>query len=247
MPDHVDVSLNVDVLILAGGLGTRLKGHVPNLPKVMAPVAGRPFLDHLFQWLSSQGAHRIVLALGYRSGAALDYLKVGRFPCLDIVPVVEPRPLGTAGAVTNAGGQLHSDPVLIMNGDTLIEADLREFLAEHQRTAAAVSMVCVRVPNPGRYGCVEIDDAGRVLSFREKNQSLVTPGWINGGVYLFGRSMLDVVRNVHSGSLELDVLERLPPGSIHAFRTESRFIDIGTPEDLAAAEALFTHDTPLEI
>ena len=237
----------IDVLVLAGGLGTRLEGHLLDLPKVLAPVAGRPFLDHLLGWLSRQGAHRVVLALGHRAGAVLDYLKVVRFPGLDIVPVVEPQPLGTAGAVANAVGLLRSDPVLVMNGDTLMEADLSAFLAEHQRVSAMASMVCVRVPNPGRYGRVEIDDAGRVLSFREKDPSVVTPSWINAGVYLFGRAMLDILRTVHSGSLERDVLAKLPPGSILAFRVGSRFMDIGTPEDLSAAEELLADNADLDI
>ena len=237
----------IDVLVLAGGLGTRLEGHLPDLPKVLAPVGGRPFLDHLLGWLSRQGAHRVVLGLGHRAGAVLDYLKVARFPGLDLVTVVEPQPLGTAGAVANALGLLRSDPVLVMNGDTLMEADLSALLAEHQRVSAMVSIVCVRVSNPGRYGHVEIDDAGRVLSFREKDPSVVTPSWINAGVYLFGRGLLDRLQNVHSGSLERDVLATLPPGSIHAFRATGRFMDIGTPEDLSAAEKYFAGDAGPEI
>jgi len=232
----------IDVLVLAGGLGSRLQGCLSGLPKPLAPVAGRPFLEHLLGWLSRQGLHRIVLALGHRAGAVLDYLKGGRFPSLEIVTVVEPYPLGTAGALTNALSVLHSDPILVMNGDTLIEASLSAFVAEHRRALGRVSMVCVRVPNTARYGRVEIDDGGRVLSFREKDPSLATAGWINAGVYLFGRAVLDTLQNLRCGSLERDVLAALSPGSIHAFRSESRFIDIGTPEDLNAAEGLFAQD-----
>ena len=100
------------------------------------------------------------------------------------------------------------------------------------------SMACAQVPNPGRYGRVEIDAAGRVLSFCEKDLSHTGPSWINAGVYLFGRAVLDAIRNVRSGSLERDVLATMPPGTIHAFRLAGRFVDIGTPEDLCAAGAL---------
>jgi len=129
---------------------------------------------------------------------------------------------------------------MTMNGDTWIEADLQRFLAEHRQTGSLVSMICVRVPNVGRYGRVEIDGAGRVLSFREKD-GLSDPGWINGGVYLFRSALLEnISTQIRSGSLEHDVLGRLPSRSIHAFCTEGKFLDIGTPEDLAAAEGLLT-------
>jgi NDP-sugar pyrophosphorylase family protein len=240
MPSDSTVSLSAtDVLILAGGLGTRLRGVLTDRPKILAPVASETFLDHLLTWLSNQGARRIVLALGHQAQTVLDHLRGRHFTGLEIVPVIEPRPLGTAGAVTFARAWLRSDPVMIMNGDTWIEADLGAFLAEHQQTSSMVSMICVRVPNPGRYGRVEIDGDLGVLSFREKDVQVSTPSWINGGVYLFRPAMLEAMStDIQSGSLEHDVLGRLPSGSIHAFCTEGRFLDIGTPEDLAAAESL---------
>jgi mannose-1-phosphate guanylyltransferase len=202
-------------------------------------------LEHVLGWLTTQGARRIVLALGYRSEAVLDYLATRSFPGLEIVTVIEEQPLGTSGAIANASGLLHSDPVIVMNGDTHIEADLRAFLAEHEQTSTALSMICVRVSNAGRYGRVEIDFAGNVLSFREKDLAATEPSWINAGVYLLGQAVLkDIVQNAPSGSLEHDVLGKLPAFNIHAFRTGGGFLDIGTPEDLATADRFFSRSRP---
>jgi mannose-1-phosphate guanylyltransferase len=164
----------------------------------------------------------------------LRYLETKEFPGLEVLASVESRPLGTAGAVGFARQWLQTDPVVVLNGDTMTALDLAPFAAEHRLSGAAASMACVRVPDPGRYGRVEIDGDGRVSSFREKAPA-ASPGWINGGVYMFGRAMLDRLAALPGGSLERDVLARMPAGSIHAFRTEGGFLDIGTPRSLAAA------------
>jgi len=227
---------NVDVVVLAGGLGTRLGVVLPELPKILAPIAGRPFLDHLLEWLIDQGARRVILALGAKAGAVLNHLETHSFPSLEILSVVEPLPLGTAGAIGFALPCLGSEPVLVMNGDTLVEADLTEFVRSHHRNRAAASVLCARVSDPQRYGSVEIDSEGRIARFQEKN-STVALSWVNAGVYLFDRSVLAAIAKLERGSLERDVLEAMPPGSIHAFTSRGRFLDIGTPESFATAAA----------
>src|SRR5437667_5285251 len=117
---------NVDVVVLAGGLGTRLGAVLPELPKILAPIAGRPFLNHLLEWLIEQGARRVILALGSKAGAVLRYLGTQSFPPLEILTVVEPQPLGTAGAIGFSLPYLNGDLVIVMNGDTLVDADLTE-------------------------------------------------------------------------------------------------------------------------
>jgi NDP-sugar pyrophosphorylase family protein len=127
-----------------------------------------------------------------------------------------------------------------MNGDTLVEANLPEFLTSHAAAGAPVSMLCAQVSDPRRYGRVEIDHTSRVTRFEEKASGLASAGWINAGVYLLNRSVLLQMSQDRPRSLERDVFEALPPGSIHAHRSEARFLDIGTPESLRQAEDLFT-------
>jgi mannose-1-phosphate guanylyltransferase len=225
---------DIDIAILAGGLGTRLRSVLPETPKVLAPVLGKTFLDHLLDWLIGQGARRIVLCLGYRAGDVLSYLEGRSFAPLEIWTVVEPEPLGTGGAIARARPLLNSDPVLVINGDTLVDADLNMFLAGHRTAHAEASIWCTEVEDTGRYGRLEIDVHDRILRFVEK-EATTGPAWINGGYYLFGRAALKAIATLSKGSLERDILQRMRPGTIHAYRTHGRFLDIGTPETLGFA------------
>lgn len=227
--------MNVDIVVLAGGGGTRLGSVLGDAPKIMAPVGGRPFLEYLLRWLIGQAAARVVLALGHRAEPVLAYLETHRSPPLEVLTVVEPRPLGTAGAVGFALPCLRSDPVMVMNGDTVVEADLAAFVASHRKAGAAAAVLCARVRDPHRYGRVEIDSSDRIARFEEKSSTAAAPSWVNAGVYLFDRTILERIARLEHGSLERDVLEAMSPGSIHACRTEGRFLDIGTPESLALA------------
>jgi NDP-sugar pyrophosphorylase family protein len=226
----------IDIVVLAGGLGTRLQGVLPGIPKAMAPVAGKPFLDHLLVWLREQGAGHVVLSLGYQSAVVLQYIRDHAFLPLQIVTVVEPKPLGTAGAIAFARPALTTDPVLVINGDTFVDVDLNSFLVAHRASGAAASLVCVRVDHPGRYGRLELDQQDRIIRFEEKDPAALEPSWINAGVYLFNRSVLDHhFASLHCGSLERDILAVMPPRFIHAFKTQGRFLDIGTPHSLDMA------------
>jgi mannose-1-phosphate guanylyltransferase len=231
---------NIDVAVLAGGLGTRLQGVLPATPKILAPVGGRPFLEHLLEWLIRQGARRTVLCLGYRSADVLAFLKTRSFAPLEVNTVIEARPLGTGGAVANALSSLSSDPVMVINGDTIVETDLKSFLSAHCASKAAASILCARVEDAGRYGRLEIDSGQRVVRFEEKNPAAGKPAWINAGIYLFGRTALRKIAGLTEGSLERDILEKMPAGTIHAFLTGGRFLDIGTPETLALAPEILT-------
>src|SRR5262249_11955208 len=157
---------------------------LPELPKVLAPVGGRPFLDHLIEWLTRQRARRVILALGLKAAAVLSYLDAKSRDPLEIVRVVEPSPLGTAGAIGFAMPAIQSDPVRVMNGDTLVDADLDGFVASHRDARATASVLCTQVYDAQRYGSVEIDSSNRITRFVEKN-SHVRSRWVNAGVYLF--------------------------------------------------------------
>jgi mannose-1-phosphate guanylyltransferase len=231
---------NIDVAVLAGGLGTRLQAVLPDSPKILAPVGGKPFLEHLLAWLSRQGARRVMLCLGYRSSDVLAFLKTRPFAPLEVRTVIETEALGTGGAVANALPSLSSDPILVINGDTVVEVDLRAFLASHAASQADASMLCARVEDAGRYGRLEIDSHQRVIRFEEKNPAASEPAWINAGFYLFGRPAQRKIANLTKGSLERDILEKMPAGTIHACLTNGRFLDIGTPKTLALAPEILT-------
>ncbi len=218
---------DIDVAILAGGLGTRIRGVLGDTPKCLGPVAGRPFLDWMLDRLAAEGARRVLLLLGHRAEAVSQHVR-GR-PGVECV--VEPAPLGTAGAIRHALPRLAHAPVLVMNGDSVVGADLAAFAAAHHRPA---SLLAVRVPDAGRYGALEVAPDGSVMAFREKDPG-AGPGLINAGVYLLGHDILDLIAETDGPSLERDILARLPPDALGAVVAPGPFVDIGTPESYAAA------------
>jgi NDP-sugar pyrophosphorylase family protein len=231
----------IDILVLAGGLGTRVRSVLGDTPKLLAPIGGRPFLSYLLQWLAGFGARRVVLALGHAAAAVQDYLRHVRDPDmeaaqdLEVIAVVEPQPLGTAGGVRFARARLRSDPVLVMNGDSFVDADLCGFLAFHRASGAAGTVLGATVDDASRYGRIAIDDNARIRQFVEKDTAFRGPAVVNSGVYLLSGALLDAIVAMPGSSLERDVFERLPAGSLAAFRGRFDFIDIGTPETLATA------------
>lgn len=229
------VIADIDVAVLAGGLGTRLRDVLPETPKILAPILGQPFLGHLLNWLVRQGARRVVLSLGYRAEEVVAFLQSHEFGPLEIQTVVEPRSLGTGGAIAFARPVLNTDPILVMNGDTIVDISLDAFCRAYFSSGAEASILCTQVENAGRYGQVEIDSRGRVYRFAEKDSTVTGTGWINAGAYLFGRSVLERIFALTEGSLERDILEKMPQGALHAFCVSGRFLDIGTPQSLALA------------
>lgn len=229
----------IDVFVLAGGLGTRIKPVLGNTPKLLAPVGGRPYLRYLLDWLQHFGARRIVFGLGQGAATVLDYLKTHAPVDLDIRTVLEPWPLGTAGAIRFARAELKSDPVLVLNGDTFVNADLCALLARQNETHALGTLLCVNVDDAGRYGRVMLDSGGRIAGFSEKNPAFRGPAAVNGGVYALSTGLLDRIAAGDAKSLEYDVFQRLPAGALATYCGHFDFIDIGTPESLAAAADVF--------
>ena len=230
----------LDIFILAGGLGTRIRPVLGDLPKILAPILGRPYLAYLLDWLERFGARRVVLGLGHRAQAVVEYLEEAPPASqIEVTTVVEPSPLGTAGAIRFARGALRSDPVLIMNGDSFTDADLCAFVDRHSAAKARGSVLCAEVDDAGRYGRVEIDQHGYIHGFVEKDAAFHGRALINAGVYLLSEGLLDDIAAGEAASIERDVFEHLPSGSLAAFAGRFRFIDIGTPESLARAASVF--------
>jgi NDP-sugar pyrophosphorylase family protein len=231
----------LDVLVIAGGLGTRIQSALGDTPKLLAPIGGRPYLAYLLDWLRRFGARRIVLGLGHRAQAVTDFLERNKshHDDLQVVTVIEPQPLGTAGAVRLARAHLRSDPVLVMNGDSFVDADLCALVAHHDRAGAKATLLCAEVDDAGRYGRVMIDGAGRIAGFVEKDPNFHGMSPVSAGVYLFSAVLLDEIAAGDAASLERDVFGRALSGSLAAYAGRFTFIDIGTPESLKLAASVF--------
>jgi NDP-sugar pyrophosphorylase family protein len=223
--------------ILAGGLGTRLRGVVADRPKVLAEVRGRPFLAFLLDQLRAAGVGRAVLCTGYR-GEQVRAAFGDRHGSLDLAYSQEPLPLGTGGALRRALPLLPSDPILVLNGDSFCDADLEGFWNWHLSQRAAASLLLVRVPDTARYGRVQVQEDGRVLRFEEKADA-GGPGWINAGIYLLRRSLVLEVPQGCTVSLERELFPAWIGRGLCGHASAGRFLDIGTPESYALAEQFF--------
>ncbi len=233
-----------ECIILAGGLGTRLREAVPELPKAMAPVAGRPFLSYVINYLRMQGVQQFIFSLGYRSEAIIDYLEK-EYPLLQYKCVVEEEPLGTGGAIQLAMKEAVTEQVLVVNGDTIFEVDLEGLAAFHDSVKAECTLALKPMKNFDRYGLVEIDEAGQVISFREKQY--YDEGFINGGVYLVNHQSFFRHSFPQKFSFEKDYLEpHAAKGVLYGKLDEGYFIDIGIPGDFQKADRDFQRK-PLDL
>lgn len=230
-------TLRERAFILAGGLGTRLSGLIPDRPKVLAPIAGRPFLDILVQQLVDRGVRRLVLLLGHRAEQVLDFVAARRkaWPVdLDVVSSVEARPLGTAGALKLA--QRYCDGrFLLLNGDTYFDLDLAALLRTHAERSARVTLAAATVSDAGRYGRLDVSASGLVEAFREKDVTAGS-GLINAGIYLMEPEILEHIAPDSAVSLERDVFPQLlrAGAPIAVSAQQGAFFDIGTPESYAS-------------
>ena len=233
-PPHIS---DITVAILAGGMGTRLRSVVSDRPKILASVANRPFVAWWLEALDAQGFRDVVFCTGYRA-AQVEEAFGKSFGNLSLRYSVEDTPLGTGGAVHKALSQIRSGTMLILNGDSFCQQDLRPFVVQHFEKGSRASLVVTSVPDIGRYGCVHLGPEGKVRRFQEKT-GLAGPGLINAGIYLMPRELFSVLPSHMSISLERDLLPRWISQGIHAFPSTGRFIDIGTPESLAGATEFF--------
>jgi D-glycero-alpha-D-manno-heptose 1-phosphate guanylyltransferase len=229
----------LDVIVLAGGLGTRLREVLPGRQKVTAPVSGEPFLTRLLQWLADAGIGQIVLAAGHRA-ADVEAVAAARASFGPTVQVsIEPVPLGTGGAARLALPLTDSDPVLVVNGDSFADIDLAAFRAFHSAHRAQASLALVAAPEPSRYGAVKIDANNAVVSFEEKPDVGAQSSAISAGIYLFERATLAAVPGGKLVSLEREIFPDLIGKGLYAILFNSGFIDIGTPESLRSAAEFF--------
>jgi NDP-sugar pyrophosphorylase family protein len=231
-------------LILAGGLGTRLRDKVGDLPKPMAPVAGKPFLEWQLMLLKGQGITDIVVCAGYMADKIVEYFGSGKKLGLDIEYSIEDQLLGTAGAVKNAAGYI-DDSFLLLNGDTFFDVDLRGLAEFHEAKEALMTLSLRVVKDMSRYGSVHIDIVNRIKGFKEKQSAGSEPGfidaaYINGGIYIIEPQVLDNILDEEAVSLENDVIPNLvETNRLFGYVAEGAFIDIGTAESYESAQKFF--------
>ena len=225
----------MEAVILAGGLGTRLREVISDVPKPMAPVGSKPFLRYILERLEMQGVRRVVLAVGYKHETISSYFG-HRCGEIRIAYSVEEEPLGTGGALKQAMDQISSDQVLLLNGDTLFHVDIKQLVQVHQDRAADLTLSLKPMRRFDRYGAVIVSSDSRVLSFQEKR--MCESGLINGGVYVARTDLWDPFELSAKFSFER-FLEN--PGAqklnMYGFPSEGYFIDIGIPEDYERAKS----------
>jgi len=228
----------ITAVILAGGLGIRLRTAAPDKQKVMADILGKPFLTFLFDQLIASGLRNVVLCTGYLSNQIR--VKLGHtYKSLRLIYSAEKEPLGTGGALCNSLSHIVSNTVLVMNGDSFVNIDLITYMEWFFRKNLEISLLLVRVPNTDRYGKVSIAKDDRIMSFVEKGKNC-GPGWINGGIYIIKKDILTSLSTEAAFSLERDTFPKMMnKGMLYGFRSNGEFIDIGTPETYLAAEYFF--------
>jgi NDP-sugar pyrophosphorylase family protein len=238
IPGRLDTAQqDTPAFLLVGGLGTRLQSVLPSTPKPLARVGNMPFLELLVLQLRSQGIRRIVMCTGHLASQIEEEFGDGHKWDVAINYSQELQPLGTAGAVKLAEGYLkRASDFLVMNGDSFLEVDLRQFIQFHREHGGLVSLAVRKVPDAARYGTVHMDANHRVVGFSEKTGAAV-PGVINGGVYMFNRAVLDQLPQ-GPASFEKNVFPQVLEQGVYAQEQHGMFIDIGTPEDYARAQTL---------
>jgi D-glycero-alpha-D-manno-heptose 1-phosphate guanylyltransferase len=221
-----------EAIILAGGLGTRLRESVPDLPKCLAPVAGRPFLFYVINHLRMQGIEKFIFSLGYRHELIESWL-AEQFSRLNYEYAIEKEPLGTGGAIRLACEKAKDRHVLVANGDTLFDIDVAGFLSVHLATNAVCTLALKPMQNFDRYGAVEINAEQRVTGFHEKQ--FLSNGLINGGVYIIDKERFKRFSFPEKFSFEKDFLEKQLP-LLSGLAQDTYFIDIGIPGDYNKAQ-----------
>lgn len=224
----------MDAIILAGGKGTRLASIVSDVPKPLAPVNGRPFLDYIIgQLLKSNTVTRVILSIGHLADKIVDYYANADFG-MPIIFAKEETLLGTGGAIKFAADQyIKGESFLVMNGDSMIDANFDQFAKYHACSGNLVSILLAQVQDSARYGSVELKGS-RIVKFTEKTGAAV-PGVINAGVYLIEKSFLSQFP-VGKCSFETDVLPKASEtGRVGGHISDGAFLDMGLPESYAEA------------
>ena len=223
-----------EAIILAGGLGTRLRSVVSDLPKCMAPVAGKPFLAYVINHLEKEGIQKFIFSVGYKNEIIIDFINTQR-SIINNQFSIEEEPLGTGGAVKLACGKATEKTVLIVNGDTLFKIDVNKLAAFHNMCGADCTLSLKPMQNFDRYGVVELNKDYSIKDFKEKK--FYETGLINGGMYALHTEKFLKEDLPEKFSFEKDYLEKcFGERRMYGVVQDEYFIDIGIPEDYERAQ-----------
>lgn len=234
-----------EAIILAGGLGTRLRSSVPDLPKCMAPVAGKPFISYVIGYYKKQGIEKFIFSLGYKHELIHDFLKL-ELNESEYTTTIESEPLGTGGAIYQGCLKASSNNILVLNGDTLFEIDLKSLSFFHREKNAECTLCLKEMHNTDRYGVVETNSDGRIISFKEKK--FYERSVINGGVYALNVPSILNEKFPEKFSFEKDYFERsYLDKKVYGLKQNGYFIDIGVPADYEKAQVDFKNNNMLDL
>lgn len=218
------------VLILSGGLGSRLRNVIKDIAKPMAIITGKPFLEFLVLQLKKFNLNNIVLCTGYKSRSIEDYFKDGSRWGIKLIYSKEKKPLGTGGAIKFAENLILEDNFLVMNGDSFFDIDLRKLISYHFEKKALATIALAKVKDTRRFGVIKIDKNGKIESFFEKAKEQ-NSNLINGGVYLLNKEIFKYIPKDKSISLEKEVFPKLINSNrFYGVSFKNYFIDIGVPK-----------------
>ncbi|OHB68247.1 MAG: hypothetical protein A2W17_05745 [Planctomycetes bacterium RBG_16_41_13] len=226
---------NIDVVILCGGYGTRLREVIKDIPKPMAEINGRPFIDILINYISSFGFTRYILCTGYKGDVIRDYYE-NKNNSFEVLFSEEKEAMGTGGAIKKAESLIQYSMFLAINGDSLCKINIENFFKFHLLKNAFASIALITKDNSVDCGITKLDNNERIIGFHEKMITNET-SFVNAGMYIFNREIFSFIPENKKNSLEVDLFPKLVKHKdIYGFRTQERLFDIGTPERYAIAK-----------
>lgn len=225
----------MEVIILAGGKGTRLGSLTHDTPKPMLPIRGTPFLERLITHLEQHGFSKIILSLGYKADRITTYFSSAKFSNSEIIFSIEPNPLGTGGAIKQALRHTTNELTFILNGDTYIECDYKKLANCHRSTPTSILTIGTLADvSESRYSKITVSQNNLITSFGGETEGNGLPCRINGGIYVTRpKQLLERLGKFRRSkfSLEQDFLSKFEKPSVFSFPLSGQFLDIGTPED----------------
>ena len=228
---------DITAVVLCGGRGTRLQEVLPNKPKVLAEINGVPFIYYLLRKIETIGCENVILCTGHLA-EQVESLLGNKYRELTIVYSKESNPMGTGGALLNAEQYITTNYALVMNGDSFVECDFRDYYSWHIKVGAKMSMVVKETLDPSRYGSLSLSVEDRITNFQEKVYNHESEKkFINAGVYLMDHRIFQEIPKKFPVSLEEDVVPNLVSDGVFGYRIDGCFIDIGTPASLVEAQA----------